>query len=187
MLLLRHSTTTTIKLGPALDKTDGVTEETALSPTVNLSKNGGAIAPRNSATAITHDANGWYEVELDTTDTDTLGRLQAYFRDPATHLPVWAEFSVLPAQVYDSLVLATDKLQVDVVEGSAAVSEPSAGAPQATPTITQLLAWLYAVSVNKLTSSSSLQTLHNSAGTSIAKSTLTETGTLFTRDRLQAP
>ena len=86
---LKQSTTVTIRLGPALDATDGVTEETGLSPTVEVSKGDGAFAARNSATAITHDSNGWYAVELDATDTATLGNLIAKFDDAATHLPVW--------------------------------------------------------------------------------------------------
>lgn len=114
MRLLKASTTVTVQLGPALDKTDGVTEETALSPTVEVSKAGGVFAARNSATAITHDANGWYRVELNATDTNTIGPLLAKFDDAATHLPVWHEFMVLPANVYDSLVGGTDTLDVQV-------------------------------------------------------------------------
>ncbi|MFQ5640831.1 MAG: hypothetical protein ACE5IR_22865 [bacterium] len=103
-------------MGPALDKTDGVTEEVALSPTVNLSKNGGVYAARNSATAIAHDADGHYRVELNATDTNTLGRLRAYFQDPATHLPVWEDFMVVPANVYDSLIAGSDTLKADVTQ-----------------------------------------------------------------------
>jgi hypothetical protein len=113
---LRQSTTVTVKIGPFLDKGDGVTEETGLSPTVKLAKNGGTIADRNSATAITHDALGWYAVELNTTDTGTLGRLTVLVHAAATHLPVWEHFMILPAAVYDSLVLGTDLLPVDAVD-----------------------------------------------------------------------
>ncbi len=103
-MYLRQSTTKTVRLGPALDKTDGVTEETALSPTVEVSKDGGAFAARNSATAVTHDSNGWYAVELNATDTNTVGRLVVKFDDAATHLPVWHEFCVLEEEVYDDLM-----------------------------------------------------------------------------------
>lgn len=114
--LLKQSTLVTIRLGPALDKTDGVTEEIALSPTVEISKNHGAFAARNSATAITHDSNGWYAVELNATDTNTLGPFIAKFDDAATHLPVWREFLVVPANVYDSFVGGTDTLQADLTQ-----------------------------------------------------------------------
>jgi hypothetical protein len=115
-LYLKQSTTTNIKVGPFVDKTDGVTVESALTPTVQLSKNGGALATRNSATATAHDANGWYTVELNTTDTNTLGRLQVAVTDAATHLPVLQNYTVLPANVFDSLIGGSDLLQVDLQE-----------------------------------------------------------------------
>ena len=115
-ILLKQSTTITIQLGPALDSTDGVTEEVALSPVVQISKDGGAFADRNSATAIAHDQNGWYRVELNTTDTNTLGRLTVKFNDQATHLPVWEPYMVVPANVFDALILGSDKLEIDVLE-----------------------------------------------------------------------
>lgn len=114
MRFLKLSTTVTIQMGPAVDKTDGVTAETGLSPTVEISKAGAAFAARNSATAIAHDAQGWYRVELNTTDTNTLGPLMAKFDDDATHLPVWHEFIVLPAMIYDSLIAGSDRLDTNV-------------------------------------------------------------------------
>lgn len=114
--LLKQGTTVTVKVGPFLDKTDGVTEETALTPAIEISKNGGAFAARSSTTAVTHDSEGWYNVELNATDTDTVGRLVLKAHDAATHLPVWHEFMVVPANVYDSLVSGSDKLQIDVAE-----------------------------------------------------------------------
>ncbi len=129
---LKQSTTITLRVGPFLDKTDGVTEETALSPAVEISKAGGAFAARNSATAIAHDSNGWYSVELNATDTNTLGILLLKVDDAATHLPVWHEYMVLPAVVYDSLVAGSDNLQVDVTQwlGTAAATPTVAGVPE---------------------------------------------------------
>jgi hypothetical protein len=99
---LRQSTTITINMGAFVDKTDGVTPETGVSPTVKLSKNGGTLAARNSATAITHDADGHYKVELNATDTNTLGRLRATVTDAATHLAVWEDFMVLTPAEWDT-------------------------------------------------------------------------------------
>lgn len=112
---LKQSTTITLSIGPFVDKTDGVTEEIGLAGTMtaNLSKNGGALAARNSATAISYDSNGNYLVELNTTDTNTLGRLRVQVNAAATHLPVWQDFMVVPANVWDSM-FGADLLQVDV-------------------------------------------------------------------------
>lgn len=114
--LLKQSTATTVTLGPFLDDTDGATPETALSLTSNtmvLSKNGGAFAQKNTATTSTHDTVGWYRVALDTTDTGTLGRL-VVMCDVSGALPVWQNFTVIPANEFDSFVSGTDALDVEV-------------------------------------------------------------------------
>jgi hypothetical protein len=124
MRLLKQSTTLTLNIGPFVDSSDGATPETSLagSMTVKLSKNGAALAARNSATAITHDADGYYRVELDGTDTGTVGQLRATVTASATHLPVFEDFTVLPANVYDSLISGTDALQVDAIEISSSTA-----------------------------------------------------------------
>src|SRR3972149_3531804 len=66
-----------------------------------------------------HIASGVYFTTLDATDTNTKGKMVAYVHvSPA--LPVWKEFMVLPANTYDSLVLATDFLQTDAHQASGA-------------------------------------------------------------------
>lgn len=123
-LFLKQSTAKVISFGPFLDKTDGVTEETGLvsaldhaTTGIKLSKNGGALTIRHaSVTATTYDAYGAYLVTLDTTDTNTLGTLRMAFNEAATCLPVWQDFMVLPANVYDSLVGGTDALDVSAIQ-----------------------------------------------------------------------
>lgn len=115
---LKQSTAATIALGPFVDATDGVTAETALTiaqADIRLSKNGAAFAQTNNATGATHMENGHYSVPLDTTDTATLGRLKVAVNESGA-LPVWVEFMVVPANVYDGLVAGTDNLQVDTVQ-----------------------------------------------------------------------
>ncbi len=99
-----------MKIGPFLDDTDGKTAETALTISqadVRLSKNGGDIAQKTEATSCTHDELGIYDCPLDATDTGTLGRLQLWVHE-AGALPVWHEFTVLVANVFDSLIGNTD-------------------------------------------------------------------------------
>lgn len=115
---LRQSTAATVKLGPFVDETDGKTAETGLTISqadIRISKAGGAFAQSNNSAGATHDENGYYGVPLDTTDTNTLGRLKVCVSESGT-LPVWQEFVVLPAVVYDSLVAGSDNLQVDAVQ-----------------------------------------------------------------------
>ncbi len=117
MQLLKQSTAVTVKIGPFLDSTDGDTAETGLTiaqADVLLSKNGGAFAQKNEATSCTHDTGGMYGCPLDATDTGTLGRLQLFVHESGA-LPVWHDFMVVTANVYDSLC-STDKLEVDVTQ-----------------------------------------------------------------------
>lgn len=118
MKYLRQSTAATISMGPFSDATDGVTRETGLTVTVKLSKNGGALGARSSATAITHDADGYYPVAVDATDTGTIGRLRVD-ATAAGALPVWEDFTVLDEAVYD------------VIFGTTAPSTHTAAAVQA--------------------------------------------------------
>ena len=74
MSYLKQSTTSTIKVGPILSATD-LSVMTSATLTVKLAKNGGTLAARHSETAITHDADGNYTVELDATDSGTCGEL----------------------------------------------------------------------------------------------------------------
>ena len=137
MIWLKQSTAVTVQFGPFLDKTDGVTLEIGLATAldnattgIRTSKNGGTLADRASATAPTYDAMGLYKVELGTSDTDTLGTLRIVFEEAATCLPVWQDFMVVPANVWDSL-FGSDKLDVSVTEwlGIAVTAATVAGRP----------------------------------------------------------
>lgn len=135
---LKQSTAATIKIGPFLDKTDGVSEETGLAGNgTEISKAGGAFGA--GPTLGTHDAEGWYPVSLTSGNTDTLGTLTIKSHDSATHLPVWHEFTVLPANAYDSLVGGTDTLQADVTQcggstvAAGAIPNAAAGSTGGTP------------------------------------------------------
>lgn len=119
-LWLRQSTVVSVKIGPFIDDTDGKTAETGLTLSqgdVKLSKNGGDLAQKNDAGAATTDEMGYYDCPLNTTDTNTLGTLQLVVHESGA-LPVFHEFMVMPANVYNSLVLgsASDYLDVAVVE-----------------------------------------------------------------------
>ena len=131
---IKQSTAATIKLGPFLDDTDGKTAETGLTISqadIRLSKNGGAFAQSNNTTGATHNENGYYDVPLNATDTNTLGTLRVAVSESGA-LPVWQDFMVVPANVWDSMfggsVLnvnvstmssgAVDSILDDPVEGS---------------------------------------------------------------------
>ncbi len=137
MLFVKQSTVVTVQFGPFLDAGDGVTPETGLASAldnattgIRVSKNGLAMVDRSSTTAPAHDVAGFYRVELNATDTDTLGTLLIQFEELATTLPVWATFMVMPANVWDAM-FGADKLQVDQREivGTTVPTPTTAGVP----------------------------------------------------------
>jgi hypothetical protein len=116
MKLLRQSTSVTPKVGPFLSTTDGATASTALTivqADCILFTAQGAGTQKNSATAATHDTQGYYGVPFNTTDTGTLGHLKLAINKSGA-FPVWDEWMVVPQNVYDSLVAGTGDLNVNV-------------------------------------------------------------------------
>lgn len=115
-MFLKQSTAVTIVMGPALDSTDGNTQETALTISqadVRLSKNGGAFAQKNDATSASHMEVGNYSVPLNVTDTGTVGHLRVAIHE-AGSLAMWRDFFILPAAIYDWLVGTVVNLPVNV-------------------------------------------------------------------------
>ena len=119
---LKQSTAVMVKFGPFLDEGDGKTAEIGLTISqadIRLSKNGANIAQTHNAAGATHDELGFYDVPLDTTDTNTLGSLLVAVHESGA-LPVFQYFMVVPANVWDSL-FGADKLQVHAAEITAAL------------------------------------------------------------------
>ncbi len=114
-LFLKQSTAVNVLIGPFIDDTDGKTAETGLTlaqADIRLSKNAGNMAQKGDATSCTHDELGYYSCPLSTTDTGTLGNLKLMVHQ-AGSLPVFHDFIVVTANVYDTLC-STDVLDVEL-------------------------------------------------------------------------
>jgi hypothetical protein len=101
--ILKQSTAATIVIGPFVDNTDGKTPETALTITqadVRLSKNAGTFAQANEATSATSMEFGYYSKPLNTTDTNTLGRLTVAVTETGA-LPVRHDYIVVTADAFN--------------------------------------------------------------------------------------
>ena len=113
---LQANTAVDVLIGPFVDDTDGKTAKTGLTLSqadIKLSKNGQALAQKNDDTAAAHDANGYYNCELDATDTNTEGTLTLIVHETGA-LPVRHDFMVLAQAAYISLVTAKDSGYMDV-------------------------------------------------------------------------
>ena len=118
-LHLRANTAVDVLIGPFVDITDGNTTEDGLSASLTsaatkLSKNGQALGARSDATDCAFDDDGYYNCELDVTDTNTEGSLVLIAHIAATALPVRHEYNVLSEAAWDSLYAAKDDGFMDV-------------------------------------------------------------------------
>ena len=110
---LRWKTSCNVSFGPTKDKSNAVSAETT-TPSVALTKNGAAFVARAAGGTVTHLQFGYWRCPLNSVDTNTLGRLRITGDAPATFLPVFHSFVVVPSNVYDSLIGGTQMQQVDL-------------------------------------------------------------------------
>jgi hypothetical protein len=134
---LKQSTAVTLTFGPMVDATDGTTPMPSLVVTadkIRLSKNGGAFAAKNSATAQTYMENGFYTVALDATDAGTLGRLTVKWFDATVAAGCWTlEYEVVTANAWDSdFSTAIRPVNVTQWTGTAVATPDTAGCPKVT-------------------------------------------------------
>ena len=111
---LRVNTAVDVLIGPFVDGTNGKDTEEGETPVVLLSKNGQGLAGKNDATDPVHDDAGYYNCELDATDTNTEGQLVLIVEDSAEALPVRHEYNVMAEAAWDSLYVAKDDGFMDV-------------------------------------------------------------------------
>lgn len=132
---LRQSTASQeILLGTFLDSADGNTAETGLTianTDIKLWKEGATTEASKNSGGATHIASGRYYAVLDATDSNTLGKLEVNVH-VAGALTVRREYMVVPANVYDSLILGTGTLSSNVTEwlGTAPATPTTAGIPE---------------------------------------------------------
>ena len=147
MRFLKTNTAVRITVGPFFDKTDGVTPEVALTvtsekltlmvdtadvPTLVLDTAPTASGGANDMVHVTGDDAGFYDLELAAANVNYVGRAMLALTDAVNHCPVFHEFMILPAKVYDSLVSGTDNLETDTVQwlGTACATPTINGVPE---------------------------------------------------------
>ena len=150
MRFLRSNTAVIVTVGPFYDKTDGVTIETALTITneritltadtdagsapTNILDNvtGATSGTANDLNYITGNDAGMMQLELAAADVNRVGRMFLSITDAANHVPVFHEFFVLPAAIFDWLTGVIVPLPANVTTwlGTAAATPTVAGVPE---------------------------------------------------------
>ncbi len=114
MRYLRANTEIKVKLGPFVDFEDGVTPETSVTlgaaDQAELFKhNASAVTDISGATwAAISNCNGYYNLTLTTSLTDTEGQLDIVIQDASVCLGVRADFMVMSEAAWDSMFAAKD-------------------------------------------------------------------------------
>lgn len=125
----KQSTAATLIVGPILDST-GAEYTSAVIGDLSISKNGGTLTALAAAATLTHIANGQYTLVMTTGNLDTLGRLQITCNKSTYQMPPIG-LVVVPAMVFDSMVLGTDVLQSDTIQFGGANGTFNSGVPTA--------------------------------------------------------
>jgi hypothetical protein len=105
-IILKQSTQIKVRIGPAVAVGDGFTPVTTLALSTAdeaelLKADGAGTVDISGATmaAIT-GADGWYDLTLTTSHTDTIGELIVAINDDSLILPVYQKFQVVEESVY---------------------------------------------------------------------------------------
>jgi len=124
----KQSTAATLIVGPILDSA-GAEYTSAVIGDLSISKNGGTLTALAAAATLTHIANGQYTLVMTTGNLDTLGRLQITCNKSTYQMPPIG-LNIVPAMVFDSMVLGTDVLQGDVTQFGGTNLTATAGIPE---------------------------------------------------------
>lgn len=191
---LKKDTAQVIRFGAFVDATDGFTPETGLTiaqADMQLSKNGGAFAQKNTVGNATHDTDGWYSTTLDATDTNTTGTFVLQVTVAGAR-PVSHEFTIVEESVYDNIFatgavfnnVSTAEVNAEVLDVLTVDTFAELGAvPSATSTMADKLNWLFLMARNKITQTSTTQTIRDDADSGdVATASVSDDGTTFTRD-----
>jgi hypothetical protein len=99
-------------------------------PTLVLDVAPTASGGANDMVHVTSDIAGFYDLELAAANVNYTGRAMLMIHDTDVHLPVFHEFQIVSANVYDSLFTDGDVLDVSTTQWlGTAVTAATAGVP----------------------------------------------------------
>lgn len=192
MQILRQSTQIKVRVGPFLDATDGVTPETGVTlgsadQAEALKNDGAATVDISGATwAAVTGCDGWYDLTLTTSHTDTVGLLTIVVQDSSLCTAVFKDFMVMEEATFDYLYASSA-----VGERGSALSTLAQGKPSATPTLAEAIMYLYwqevygKVVVDTNTANQK-QVFADDGSTILYESNITDSSSVFTKAEVQS-
>ena len=123
MRFLKQSTAVSISIGHLIDEVDQITPITSLTPSEitagvvkGVTNTSLTLTASGGSNDFVHIVSGLWSLELTTSDTDTLGQLRVHLLDADKFLPLFEDFQIVTANVYDSLFGSGDNLQTDMIQ-----------------------------------------------------------------------
>lgn len=178
-LILRQSTERKVRVGPFVDATDGKTPETGITlgaadQAELLKADGAATVDISGATwAAVTGCDGWYDLTLSTSHTDTVGELVVVVQDVSDCLPVHKTFQVVEEAIYDALYASgvsalnvnTASLSANAITAASITDGSITAAKIATNAITDAKIATAAITQNKVSTGVTVSVLGSSLRT----------------------
>ncbi len=136
-----------------IDSTNHLNGKTGLTPTVNLSKNGGAFSPASGA--VSEIGNGWYSLAGNSTDRNTVGELSIYATANGAD-SFYGKYVIVPWDPFDAVRLGMTALPNANAEASGGLPTIGTGSGQINLTSGRADSDVKAIN-SSLTSASNLQ------------------------------
>jgi len=120
---LRQNTAVKVRIGSAVDATDGVTPVTtvalAAADQAELLKHDGSATTdiTGNTFSVVTACDGWYDLQLTTDDTSTLGQVTVVIQDSTLIVPIFKDFMVTTENYWDSKY-GTHVIFDEVIEGT---------------------------------------------------------------------
>lgn len=190
MKLLKQSTTKTIKVGPVEDTSGNRLTGNIPQSGVRLSKHHGDFAQPSSSSGAIHDEFGYFDVNLNTTDTNTLGDLKINLGSGNYRLREADQYVVVTTDIYDAFYNSGGLIGIITSGVRSAISgdqyiEPSTVAPSSTSSLAAKINYMYKATINKQEQTASTYKLYNSDNSTIGQQApCTDDGTTFTRGKI---
>ncbi len=188
MQILKQSTAIDVRVGPAMDKDNGVTPVTSASigsadQADILKADGAATVTMAGVLAAVTNVDGWYDYTMSTSDTDTVGTLDLVLQDASLMLPIFARFQVVEEAVFIALYQASAAGWLSTA--TITVAEQTQGAPPVAPTFEEILSYLYTEWVrNKIITDTSgadfKKVFADNGSTVLYKKSLLDSASVFT-------
>lgn len=189
MIFLKQSTGVTVLIGPFVKRHTGGSEPYktyASASAVSIVKTASSLKMqlRSCTDAISHVSRGFYNCQLNATDTNTAGWLQLCSATSYC-LPIWHQYTVVPQKIYDTFLGADTFTGTSIASIKGSVERTGTSVTEilvdTSTTLQGELDGIEATVERSGTSITDLQARHSRTGISLTASGISLNSSMYTR------